>query len=40
MNQIADVDGTKMSGPQYLKNYKTYEEAFEVGLFEALKLIK
>lgn len=40
MNEIADVDGTQMKGPSPLVIYKTYEEALEIGLQEALKLIK
>lgn len=39
MIEILTVDGAKMMGPPYTKNYKTYEEAMEVGLMEALKLI-
>jgi hypothetical protein len=39
MIQLAEVGGTQMKGPVYLKNYPTYEEALEVGLVEALKLI-
>lgn len=39
MNSILDIDGDKMMGPRYDKNYITYEGALEVGLYEALKLI-
>lgn len=40
MNQILEDGGSQMAGPKFLKIYKTYEEALEVGLYEALKLIK
>lgn len=40
MIQLAEVGGTQMKGPAYDKNYRTYEEALEVGLFETLKLIQ
>ena len=38
--QQLDVDGTTGKGPKYLNNYRTYKEALEVGLQEALYLIK
>jgi hypothetical protein len=40
MIELVEVDGTRLKGPVYIKNYQTYEEGLEVGLFEALKLIK
>lgn len=39
MIQILDYDGSTLKGPEY-KNFKTYEEALEFGLQEALNLIK
>jgi hypothetical protein len=39
MIELAEVGGTHLKGPVYDKNYETYEEALEVGLQEALKLI-
>lgn len=39
MIELAILGGTHLRGPAYDKNYKTYEEALEVGLYEALKLI-
>ena len=39
MIELVDVDGTQLRGPVYIKNYQTYEEALEVGLESALKLI-
>lgn len=39
MIELAEVGGTHLKGPAYLKNYETYEEALEVGLESALKLI-
>lgn len=40
MIQLLDIDGSLLKGPPYLKNYKTHEEALEIGLQEALKLKK
>jgi hypothetical protein len=40
MNSVLEDGGCQMAGPQYLQNFKTYEEALEHGLLEALKLIK
>lgn len=39
MIEILEVDGTRMCGPKEMKIFKTYEEALELGLQEALKLI-
>lgn len=39
MISLIDVDGTEGKGPAY-KNYKSYEKAFDAGLYEALLLIK
>ena len=39
MIELLEVGGTQLKGPAYNKNYKKYEDALEVGLFEALKLI-
>lgn len=40
MNSILEDGAGQMAGPKYLQNFKTYEEALEHGLLEALKLIK
>lgn len=40
MIELLEVGGTQLKGPAYDKNYKEYEDALEVGLFEALKLIQ
>jgi len=40
MNGILSDDGELMRGPSPMKVFKTYEEALELGLLEALKLIK
>jgi hypothetical protein len=39
MIELAEVGGTHLKGPAYIKNYETYEDALEIGLQEALKLI-
>lgn len=41
MIEYLDIDGTTGAGvPKFWKYYKTYEKVLEVGLLEALQLIK
>jgi hypothetical protein len=39
MTELLDLDGTTGANPRYHYNYKTYEEALEAGLLEALELL-